>query len=66
MRLHIAAAIVVAAAPLSGCHVGRRVSEPQPVVIQQAPAQTPAPGTTTYITPGQPSSTVVVEPARRY
>ncbi|MES2711460.1 MAG: hypothetical protein V4653_07745 [Pseudomonadota bacterium] len=66
MRLHIAAAIIVAAAPLSGCYVERRVSDPQPVVIQQPQAQTPAPGTTTYITPGQPSSTVVVEPSRRY
>ena len=65
MRLHIAAAIVVAAAPLSGCYVDRR-ADPTPVVIQREAAPTPAPGTTTYITPGLPSSTVVVEPARRY
>ncbi|MBR0655581.1 hypothetical protein [Plastoroseomonas arctica] len=66
MRLPIAAALIVAAASLSGCYVDRRSADPQPVVIQREAAPVPAPGTTTYITPGQPSSTVVVEPARRY
>ncbi|MDB5314950.1 MAG: hypothetical protein JWO24_794 [Rhodospirillales bacterium] len=65
MRLHIAAVVIIAAAPLAGCYVENRPADPRPVVIQREAAPTPAPGTTTYITPGQPSSTVVVEP-RRY
>jgi hypothetical protein len=65
-RFTTAALLALVMAPLAGCVVATPAAPPQQVVIQREPAATPAPGTTTYITPGQPSSTVVVEPARRY
>ena len=66
-RLIATAMLTLAAVPLAGCvTVARQPSEPAQVVIQRESAPIPAPGTTTYITPGQASSTVVVEPAHHH